>query len=69
MARSLRVKTESGYRIIPPGERGAVGAGDAVDATDSAQALAGEHGIDLSEIEGTGSGDRITKADVQKHVQ
>lgn len=37
-------------------------------ATDSARKLAREHGIDLSAVEGTGSGGKITKADVEKHV-
>ena len=35
-----------------------------VDATDSARAYAGQHGIDLNSISGTGSGGRITKDDV-----
>ena len=38
------------------------------DATDGAAALADEHGIDLSKVEGTGSGGRITKDDVQAYI-
>ncbi len=43
---------------------------DGPDATDAAKALAAEHGINLSNVEGTGTGDppRITKDDVQKVV-
>lgn len=36
-----------------------------VDATDSATALAAEHGIDLASVVGTGSGGRIIKRDVE----
>lgn len=37
-----------------------------IDATDAARALAGEHGLDLATVQGTGSGGRITKGDVEK---
>ncbi|WP_103030024.1 E3 binding domain-containing protein [Salinibacter altiplanensis] len=36
-----------------------------IDATAGAEELAGEEGIDLREIEGTGKDGRITKADVE----
>lgn len=36
-----------------------------IDATDSARALAEERGIDLAAIQGTGSGGRIIKRDVE----
>jgi pyruvate/2-oxoglutarate dehydrogenase complex dihydrolipoamide acyltransferase (E2) component len=39
-----------------------------VDATESAVALAEENGVDLSEVEGTGTDGRITKADVQAYL-
>lgn len=35
-----------------------------VDATDAARELAKTYGIDLSEVEGTGSEDRVIKSDV-----
>ncbi len=38
---------------------------DEVDATDSAIALAQEYEIDLSDVNGSGSGGRILKSDVQ----
>lgn len=38
------------------------------DATDAAEALAEEHGIDLAEITGTGANGRILLADVQAAV-
>jgi len=41
---------------VPPSE---------VDATDSARALAEEQGVDLDTIQGTGSGGRIIKRDVE----
>ena len=40
-----------------------------VDATSSARKLAEELGIDLAEVEGTGSGGRIVKGDVGDFVQ
>lgn len=40
-----------------------------VDATDAAVQLAEEHGIDLTEVEGTGSGGRVILADIQKLVE
>jgi len=42
---------------------------DSVDATDTARELAADHPeLDLSSIEGTGSGGRILKSDVQAAV-
>lgn len=40
----------------------------AVDATDAAEELADEHGIDLSEIEGSGKGGRILKGDIEAEL-
>lgn len=37
-----------------------------IDATDSARALADEHGLDLATITGTGTNGRILKSDVEK---
>ncbi len=45
------------------GEQG--GAGDHPDATDAARRQAQESGVDLSSLEGTGSGGRITVGDVR----
>ena len=38
---------------------------DSDDATEAARELAEAEGLDLSEIEGTGSGGRVTKGDVE----
>lgn len=42
---------------------------EAIDATAGARELADEEGVDLSEVEGTGQGGRITKPDVEKHLE
>lgn len=39
------------------------------NATDAAHRLAGELGVDLADVEGTGSSGRITVKDVQAHLQ
>ena len=39
-----------------------------IDATESALALAGEEGVDLAQVSGSGANGRITKGDVQKYV-
>jgi pyruvate/2-oxoglutarate dehydrogenase complex dihydrolipoamide acyltransferase (E2) component len=41
--------------------------GGSAEATASAREFADEHGIDLSDVEGTGSGGKITQADVVKY--
>ena len=41
---------------------------DGIDATDGARELAADEGVDLSEVEGTGSGGKITKPDVKAHL-
>lgn len=40
-----------------------------VDATDAALVLAEDKGLDLSQIEGTGHGGRITKGDVENYIE
>lgn len=62
--RSLRVggkvfKSQKDYDAFVTEEEGSV------DATPDAEALAEEHGILLSEIEGSGKDGRILKSDVQ----
>jgi len=42
--------------------------GEEVDATAGAQELAEQEGVDLSEVEGSGEGGRITKADVEQYL-
>lgn len=39
-----------------------------VDATAGAEELAAEHDVALTDIEGTGQGGKVTKADVEKYV-
>lgn len=39
------------------------------DATDGAVKFAGEHGVSLDEVTGTGTGGRVTQPDVQKFVE
>lgn len=39
-----------------------------VDATAGAEELAAEHNVALTDIEGTGQGGKVTKADVDKYV-
>jgi pyruvate/2-oxoglutarate dehydrogenase complex dihydrolipoamide acyltransferase (E2) component len=48
------------------GEEGATNG--EVDATQGAQDLAAREGVDLSQVEGTGEGGRITKTDVENHL-
>ncbi len=38
------------------------------NATDAAQALADERGVDLASVQATGADGRITKADVERHA-
>lgn len=44
------------------------GAGDEVRASKAAAELADEYGVDLSNVEGSGSGGRITKGDVEAYI-
>ena len=55
----------SRYRVVGGGtEEGVV-----IDVTEGAQDLAAAYGVDLTEVVGTGSGGRITKADVESHLE
>lgn len=47
----------------------ALDASPEVDATTGALEAAAELGVDLNEVEGTGAGGRITKADVEAAAQ
>ena len=40
-----------------------------VDATDRARTLAAEHGLDLAGVSGSGSGGRVTVADVEAALE
>jgi pyruvate/2-oxoglutarate dehydrogenase complex dihydrolipoamide acyltransferase (E2) component len=40
-----------------------------VNATEGALELAASYGVDLSAVVGTGSGGRITKADVEAYIE
>src|SRR5579863_4819222 len=51
-----------------PGPRASAPAGD-VPATPSARRVAREHGIDLAEIPGRDSGDRVTAEDVESYAE
>jgi pyruvate/2-oxoglutarate dehydrogenase complex dihydrolipoamide acyltransferase (E2) component len=42
---------------------------EVIDATASAIKLAAEHGIDLASVQGTGSGGRIIKSDIDKLIE
>jgi pyruvate/2-oxoglutarate dehydrogenase complex dihydrolipoamide acyltransferase (E2) component len=42
---------------------------DASKVSIRAQQLASKHGVDLSNVTGTGHGGRVRYADVQKHVE
>jgi|SRR5262245_8927807 len=50
------------------GAEGAAENGEDVNATSGAQELAAAEGVDLADVEGTGEGGRVTKADVEKYV-
>lgn len=47
----------------------ATGGDDGPDATESAVAFAAEHGVDLTEVTGSGKGGRVTQGDVQAFVK
>jgi pyruvate/2-oxoglutarate dehydrogenase complex dihydrolipoamide acyltransferase (E2) component len=65
---------------LPPSEQGGTAAAEVeagtadtsgngdVNATDGAKEYANEHGIDLSQVQGSGDEGRISKADVEQHV-
>ena len=40
-----------------------------ITVTEAALALSEEYGIDLADVEGTGSGGRILKSDVERHIE
>ena len=52
-----------------PASAPAVAPAEEVKATPVARRLAEEHGVDLSRVQGTGPGGRITKEDVQAHLE
>ncbi|MFQ5890602.1 MAG: 50S ribosomal protein L21 [Gemmatimonadota bacterium] len=65
-AAKARVKEEMPE---PPAAAEAPAAAAEILATDSARALAEEHGIDLAAIDGTGKDRRILKGDVEKAIK
>jgi pyruvate/2-oxoglutarate dehydrogenase complex dihydrolipoamide acyltransferase (E2) component len=62
------VLTHRGEIIAITAEEGEGEGAPEVDATDSAVQLAKAHGIDLSQVEGTGQDGRVTQPDVQKAI-
>jgi pyruvate/2-oxoglutarate dehydrogenase complex dihydrolipoamide acyltransferase (E2) component len=57
---------------LPPSEQGGTAAADTSgngesNATDGAKEYANEKGIDLSQVQGSGEGGRISKSDVERH--
>ena len=52
----------------PSGDGGDADDDDGIDATDGARSKADELGVDLSEVDGTGSNGRITQDDVERHA-
>lgn len=67
---------ENVWEMLPDGSRqrrrGGAGAAaandDEVNATAGAVELADELGIDLADVQGSGSGGRVSKADVQAYA-
>lgn len=75
MASKMRIKVPEPLESIAPPSRAelkmkhlAPDIPSEIVATDSAIELAAEHGIDLSEIEGSGADGKIIKVDVAKAV-
>ena len=75
MASEMRIEVPEPLESIAPPSRAelkekhlAPDAPSEIVATDGAIELASEHGIDLSEIEGSGADGKIIKADVAKAV-
>ena len=60
--------TESDSTSDDGGEGAEVGGEDEVESTAGARELAEQHGIDLSEVTGTGSGGKVIKPDVEAFI-
>src|SRR5919199_6360853 len=50
-------------------EAAAASEADRPHASPVARRMAEEHGLDLSRVEGTGTGGRVTREDVERHIQ
>ena len=78
MAREGYYIHPDGGRIVAPDEDcpeldkvlgGQADEPDEVNATGDARELAEKEGVDLATVNGTGKNGRITKADVEKHLE
>jgi pyruvate/2-oxoglutarate dehydrogenase complex dihydrolipoamide acyltransferase (E2) component len=63
----LQERKEPEEKAVPPEKRERA-AGGKTRAFPAAKFLAKEHGIDLSEVTGTGPGGQVTKEDVEKYI-
>jgi 2-oxoglutarate dehydrogenase E1 component len=58
------IERESGSGVASPGEGGPAEGGDGSRVTPVARRVAAERGIDLTKVNGSGAGGKVTKADV-----
>jgi 2-oxoglutarate dehydrogenase E2 component (dihydrolipoamide succinyltransferase) len=56
-------------QAAPPSEVRAVAEAERPHASPVARRMAEEYGVDLTRVEGTGTGGRVTREDVERHVQ